>query len=61
MLENRLTEIEESLNMIIREIDKPSYSPMVIKMSAIAGLTAVSAAKDFLPVLTVRKFDSPSE
>ena len=54
MLGNRLDDIEKSLNQIIRELGNTVLSPASIKMSAIAGLTALSAARDFLPVLTIK-------
>ena len=55
MLGNRLNDIEKCLNQIIRELGNTVLSPASIKMSAIAGLTALSAARDFLPVLTIKK------
>lgn len=54
MLGNRLDDIEKALNQIIRELGNTVLSPASIKMSAIAGLTALSAARDFLPVLTIK-------
>ena len=54
MLGNRLDDIEKALNQIIRELGNTVLSPASIKMSAIAGLTALSAAKDFLPILTIK-------
>lgn len=54
MLGNRLDDTEKCLNQIIRELGNAVLSPSSIKMSAIAGLTALSAAKDFLPVLTIK-------
>ena len=54
MLGNRLNDIEKCLNQIIRELGNTVLSPASIKMSAIAGLTALSAARDFLPVLTIK-------
>lgn len=61
MLGNRLNDIEECLNQIIRELGNTVLSPASIKMSAIAGLTALSAAKDFLPVITIKNTKEPSK
>lgn len=54
ILGNRLKDIEDAINRIIKEIDAKVFSPSVIKTCAIAGLTALSAARDFLPVLTIK-------
>ena len=60
MLGNRLNDIERCLNQIIRELGNTVLSPASIKMSAIAGLTALSAARDFLPVLTIKNNNDTS-
>ena len=54
MLANRLTDIENSLNHIIKVLGEKSVSPADIQTAAVAGLMALSAAKDFLPHLAIK-------
>lgn len=56
MLGNRLKDIEDAINGILKKIDATAFSPSDIKTYAIAGLTALSAARDFLPVLTIKNY-----
>ena len=54
MLGNRLTDIENSLRHIINLLGEKALSPADIQTAAVAGLMALSAARDFLPHLTIR-------
>ena len=54
MLANRLTDIENSLNHIVKLVNGKDYLPSDILVAAVAGLMALSAAKDFLPHLAIK-------
>ena len=54
ILENRLKDIEAAFNAVIEVTQQQSYSLAQFVVAAKSGLMALSAARDFLPYLTIK-------
>ena len=59
MLANRLNDIDIAFKAIFKIADKGSYTSDEFRLAATAGSFALSAAKEFLPHLTIK--DSETE
>lgn len=54
LLENRLKDIESAFNAVIEVTKQQSFTTAQFVVAAQAGLMALSAARDFLPYLTIK-------
>ena len=54
ILENRFNDIEAAFNAVIEVTQQQSYSLAQFVVAAKSGLMALSAARDFLPYLTIK-------
>ena len=54
MLANRLNDVDIALKAIFKIADKESYTSDEFRLAATAGSFALSAAKEFLPHLTIK-------